>query len=50
MFRNGDHYEGDWVAGKRHGHGMLRCIDGTLYDVSIILHGVSRREGSNESR
>ena len=31
---NGDHYDGDWVSGKRHGHGMLRCANGTIYDVS----------------
>ena len=33
---NGDQYEGDWVAGNRHGSGMLRCADGTLYDVRIL--------------
>lgn len=35
-FSNGDQYEGDWVLGKRHGHGMLRCADGMMYDVSHI--------------
>ncbi len=33
-YSNGDQYEGDWVSGMRHGHGMIHCADGTLYDVS----------------
>lgn len=36
-FSNGDQYEGDWVMNKRHGHGMLRCADGTMYDVSVHM-------------
>ena len=32
---NGDHYDGDWVAGKRHGQGLLRCANGTIYDVCV---------------
>ena len=39
--RNGDRYDGDWVNGMRHGQGMLRCRDGTIYDVGTAL---SRRE------
>lgn len=35
ILSNGDHYEGDWVAGNRHGQGILRCTDGTIYDVSL---------------
>ena len=31
---NGDQYDGDWVMGKRHGHGLLRTAQGTIYDVS----------------
>ena len=34
LLSNGDQYEGDWVAGNRHGQGILRCIDSTVYDVS----------------
>ena len=36
MYANGDQYRGDWVGGKRHGHGILRCADRTVYDVRII--------------
>ena len=35
---NGDQYDGDWVSGKRHGHGMLRAADGTIYDVSVYMY------------
>ena len=35
-FSNGDQYDGDWVMGKRHGHGMLRTTQGTIYDVSEL--------------
>lgn len=30
---NGDQYEGDWIMDRRHGHGLLRCANGTMYDV-----------------
>ena len=33
LLSNGDQYDGDWVAGVRHGHGLLRCVAGTIYDV-----------------
>ena len=32
---HGDSYNGDWVAGRRHGHGILHCTDGTHYDVRV---------------
>ena len=32
---NGDRYEGNWVCGKRQGHGELTCDDGTTYEVQI---------------
>lgn len=31
--RNGDSYDGDWVQGQRQGHGVLRCADGSTYEV-----------------
>ena len=40
-YSNGDSYEGDWVNGLRHGHGLLRCTDGTVYEVSIIIHSLN---------
>ena len=35
VYGNGDQYKGDWVEGQRHGQGVLRCTDGTVYDVSF---------------
>ena len=37
--RNGDEYEGDWVRDQRQGHGVLRCADGSTYEVSGDLAG-----------
>ena len=36
VYGNGDQYKGDWVEGRKHGQGVLRCSDGTVYDVSFI--------------
>ena len=30
---NGDQYDGEWVLDKRHGQGLQRYSDGTIYDV-----------------
>ena len=38
VYSNGDQYKGDWVEGRRHGQGILRCTDGTVYDVSFTGH------------
>ncbi len=34
---NGDSYEGDWINGLQHGHGIQRCADGTVYTVSVSV-------------
>ena len=39
LHSNGDQYDGDWVMGKRHGQGMLRTAQGTIYDVSGLEFG-----------
>lgn len=31
--RNGDIYTGDWIQGKRQGHGCHQTTDGTYYKV-----------------
>jgi len=31
-FLNGSTYSGDWLGGKRHGHGTLIWADGSRYD------------------
>ncbi len=36
MCSNGDQYEGEWVLDKRHGQGLQRYSNGTLYDVRNI--------------
>ena len=46
------------MLNKRHGHGMLRCADGTMYDVSVhsillagqagALHSLISLHRSNE--
>lgn len=33
MHSNGDQYDGEWVLDKRHGHGLQRYSNGTIYDV-----------------
>ncbi|XP_056399328.1 MORN repeat-containing protein 1 isoform X2 [Hyla sarda] len=38
-FQNGDHYEGNWVLDQRQGHGVLHCVDGTIYEDSAASRG-----------
>lgn len=44
--RNGDEYEGNWVQDQRQGHGMLRLVDGSTYEVLGALQPVSSALGT----
>lgn len=31
IYKSGDSYDGEWVNGKFHGHGVYKFKDGTVY-------------------
>ena len=44
--RNGDEYKGNWVQDQRQGHGMLRLVDSSTYEVLGANQPVSSALGT----